>query len=76
MCVWGPQESRDLLPAFFSLSDHNWQGFLSARLSLLGLIGFGFTVFVNAENSARLNLLRMGGPALLAMLVELVRIGF
>jgi len=69
------QETRDFFRSFFSLSAYNWQGFLSARLSFLELIAFGLSLFVNASNPARLNLLRMGVPGLIAMIIELVRIG-
>lgn len=69
------QETRDFFRSFFSLSAYQWQGFLSARLSFFELIAFGLSLFINAGNSARLNLLRMGVPGLIAMLVELARIG-
>ncbi len=70
-----PQETRDFFRSFFSLSAYHWQGFLSARLSFPELIAFGLSLFVNASNPARLNLLRMGVPGLVAMLIELARIG-
>ncbi len=70
------QETRDFFRSFFSLSAFHWQGFLSARLSFLELIGFGLSLFIHASTPARLNLLRMGVPGLAAMVVELIRIGF
>ena len=62
------QETRDFFSAFFSLSDFHWQGFLSARLSFVELIGFGLSLFVNASNAARTNLLVKGLPGLVVML--------
>jgi hypothetical protein len=50
-------------------------GFLSARLSFTELIGFGLSLFINASNSARINLVKMGAPGLVGMLIELTRIG-
>ena len=49
-------------------------GFLSARLSFTELIGFGLSLFINASNSARINLVKMGAPGLVGMLIELTRI--
>jgi hypothetical protein len=49
-------------------------GFLSARLSFTELIGFGLSLFINASNSARVNLVKMGAPGLVGMLIELTRI--
>ena len=50
-----------------------WQGFLSARLSFLELIGFGLSLFAKSSNEARLNLLVKGLPGLLGMLLGLTR---
>lgn len=69
-----PQETRDFFRSFFSLSYYNWTGFLSARLTFTELIGFGLSLFVNASNPARVNLVKMGAPGLLGMLLELTRI--
>lgn len=68
-------ETRDFFRSFFSLDYPSWTGFLSARLSFLELIGFGLKLFINASNPARLNLIRMGLPGLVVMLIELVKIG-
>lgn len=58
-------------------ASHRWlsaAGFLSARLSFTELIGFGLSLFINASNSARINLVKMGAPGLVGMLIELTRI--
>ncbi len=47
------------------------QGFLSARLSFLELIGFGLSLFAKSSNEARLNLLVKGVPGLVGMLAGL-----
>ena len=49
------------------------QGFLSARLSFLELIGFGLSLFAKSSNEARLNLLVKGLPGLIGMLAGLTR---
>lgn len=49
------------------------QGFLSARLSFLELIGFGLSLFAKSSNEARLNLLVKGLPGLMGMLAGLTR---
>ena len=68
------QETREFFAAFFSLSPFHWQGFLSARLTFWELIGFGLSLFQNASNQARANLLVKGLPGLVVMLVRLTRI--
>ncbi len=64
-------ETREFFAAFFSLSDFHWQGFLSSRLTFLELIGFGLSLFANASNQARANLLIKGAPGLFVMLYTL-----
>ncbi|CAL5227513.1 g10498 [Coccomyxa viridis] len=66
-------ETRQFFAAFFALSDFHWQGFLSARLSFIELIGFGLSLFRHASNEARLNLLVKGLPGLVGMLFGLLR---
>uniref|UniRef100_A0A7S0RHM7 lycopene beta-cyclase n=1 Tax=Chlamydomonas leiostraca TaxID=1034604 RepID=A0A7S0RHM7_9CHLO len=61
---------RDFFNAFFSLSDFHWHGFLSTRLSFTELIGFGLSLFVSANNDARVNLLQQGVPGLFKMLYD------
>eukprot|EP00898_Chlorokybus_atmophyticus_P008232 jgi/Chlat1/840/Chrsp104S01287 len=63
--------TREFFKSFFSLSDFHWQGFLSSRLSITELIGFGLSLFVHASNTARLNLMVKGLPGLLKMAKEL-----
>eukprot|EP00798_Chlamydomonas_sp_ICE-L_P023576 gene23576-9101_t len=55
-------QTRQFFSAFFSLSDFHWHGFLSARLTLLELIGFGLVLFVKSSNDVRLYLLKLGLP--------------
>ncbi len=55
-------QTREFFAAFFTLSDFNWHGFLSTRLNFGQLIAFGLSLFLNASNSARLNLLKLGVP--------------
>lgn len=55
-------QTRDFFAAFFTLSDFHWHGFLSTRLSFTQLVGFGLSLFVNASNDARGNLLAQGVP--------------
>jgi lycopene beta-cyclase len=64
-------ETRNFFNAFFSLSDYNWHGFLSARLGFMQLIGFGLSLFANSSNQSRLDLLQKGLPGLAGMLLEL-----
>ena len=64
-------QTREFFEAFFTLSDFNWHGFLSTRLSFPQLIGFGLSLFVNASSSAKQNLLVQGVPGLIKMLIEL-----
>ena len=66
-------ETRQFFAAFFALSDFHWQGFLSARLSFIELIGFGLSLFAKSSNEARLNLLVKGLPGLAGMLFGLLR---
>ena len=66
-------QTREFFTSFFSLSDHHWQGFLSARLTLPQLIGFGLSLFTNASNAARANLLVKGIPGLAIMLARLAQ---
>lgn len=67
------KETRQFFAAFFALSDYHWQGFLSARLSFLELIGFGLSLFAKSTNEARLDLLVKGLPGLVVMLLGLTR---
>nr|ANY98896.1 chloroplast lycopene beta-cyclase [Dunaliella salina]QIW94443.1 carotene synthesis related protein [Dunaliella salina] len=66
------QQTRDFFAAFFSLSDFQWQGFLSARLSFTQLISFGLSLFSKATSATRTNLLRLGIPGLVQMLLVLL----
>lgn len=64
-------ETREFFSAFFSLSEKNWTGFLSARLSFSELIAFGLSLFAKSSNAARADLLVKGLPGLVVMLFEL-----
>lgn len=65
------EQTRQFFSAFFALSDFHWRGFLSSRLSFSELIVFGLSLFKNACNDARLNLVSAGLPLFPAMLGEL-----
>lgn len=67
------QETREFFAAFFALSDYHWQGFLSARLGFLDLIGFGLSLFMKSSNTARANLVVKGIPGLVVMLAQLTK---
>ncbi|KAK9805848.1 hypothetical protein WJX73_007733 [Symbiochloris irregularis] len=67
------RQTREFFTSFFSLSDYHWQGFLSARLTFPQLIAFGLSLFVNASNAARANLLVKGLPGLAVMLARLAQ---
>lgn len=69
------EETREFFSAFFALSDFHWQGFLSARLSFIELIGFGLALFAKSSNAARADLLVKGLPGLVRMLARLAAIG-
>mmetsp|Transcript_12609 Transcript_12609/g.27244 ORF Transcript_12609/g.27244 Transcript_12609/m.27244 type:complete len:555 (+) Transcript_12609:195-1859(+) len=64
-------QMREFFASFFSLSEFHWHGFLSTRLSFTQLIGFGLALFMNASNSARMNLLKCGIPGLITMLIDI-----
>ena len=64
-------QTREFFAAFFSLSDFHWQGFLSSRLSFPQLIVFGLSLFKNCSNSARLNLITLGLPGVVKLVVKL-----
>ena len=66
-------ETRQFFAAFFSLSDFNWTGFLSSRLTFGQLIAFGLSLFAKSTNAARADLLVKGIPGLTAMLVGLAK---
>lgn len=68
------KETRNFFSAFFSLSDHHWHGFLSARLTFAELIGFGLSLFAKSSSSARLGLIAKGVPGLVTMLSRLTQI--
>lgn len=64
-------ETREFFAAFFALSDYHWQGFLSSRHSFTELLGFGWALFLNANNATRANLLVKGAPGLAVMISRL-----
>jgi len=67
------QQTREFFDAFFGLSDYNWQGFLSARLSFGELFIFGLALFGNASTEARISLLVQGVPGLLQLLLNIAK---
>lgn len=64
-------QTRQFFAAFFKLDYPLWSGFLSMRLSFTQLISFGLALFISADNASRVNLLKMGVPGLVRMLVQL-----
>ncbi len=66
-------ETRQFFAAFFALSERHWRGFLSARLSLPELVGFGLSLFARSTNAARADLVVKGLPGLAVMLTRLAK---
>jgi lycopene beta-cyclase len=62
---------RRFFDAFFDLEPYQWHGFLSSRLYLPELFVFGLSLFGNASNTARLEIMAKGTLPLAKMLKEL-----
>jgi lycopene beta-cyclase len=67
------EQTRQFFSAFFALSDFHWRGFLSSRLSFTELFVFGLSLFAEASNAARINLIQAGFPLLPSMFASIVR---
>eukprot|EP00897_Mesotaenium_endlicherianum_P000322 jgi/Mesen1/10290/ME000079S09707 len=66
--------TRRFFAAFFDLSPYHWQGFLSSRLYLSELIGFGAALFVRASNASRIEIIIKGTPGLGSLIKNVVGI--
>ncbi|KAJ7516993.1 hypothetical protein O6H91_21G023300 [Diphasiastrum complanatum] len=60
--------TRRFFSAFFDLEPYHWQGFLSSRLYILEL---GLALFMNAQTTAKVEMVVKGTPPLLQMLTNL-----
>lgn len=65
--------TRRFFDAFFDLSPFHWQGFLSSRLYLIELLGFGLSLFAHATNPARLEIMANGLPGLGVLIKNVVK---
>lgn len=63
--------TRRFFDAFFDLEPYQWHGFLSSRLYLPELFVFGLSLFANASNTSRLEIMAKGTPPLVRMLRNL-----
>ncbi|KAH7428214.1 hypothetical protein KP509_10G080900 [Ceratopteris richardii] len=63
--------TRRFFDAFFDLEPYQWHGFLSSRLYLPELLIFGLSLFGNASNTARLEIMAKGTPPLVRMIRNL-----
>ena len=65
--------TRRFFDAFFDLEPRYWHGFLSSRLFLPELFFFGLSLFANASNFSRLEIMAKGTVPLVNMINNLVR---
>uniref|UniRef100_A0A0D9VD69 lycopene beta-cyclase n=1 Tax=Leersia perrieri TaxID=77586 RepID=A0A0D9VD69_9ORYZ len=65
--------TRRFFDAFFDLEPHYWHGFLSSRLFLPELVMFGLSLFANASNSSRLEIMAKGTVPLARMIGNLIQ---
>eukprot|EP00250_Pteridium_aquilinum_P006486 c16398_g1_i1 orf=229-1776(-) len=63
--------TRRFFDAFFDLEPYQWHGFLSSRLYLPELFVFGLSLFGNASNTARLEIMAKGTLPLVRMIRNL-----
>lgn len=64
--------TRRFFDAFFDLEPYQWHGFLSSRLYLKELFGFGLSLFAHASNTSRLEIMAKGTLPLTRMIRNLV----
>eukprot|EP01018_Ginkgo_biloba_P014804 Gb_24861 [translate_table: standard] len=64
--------TRGFFEAFFELEPYLWHGFLSSRLFLPDLFVFGLSIFAQASNSSKLDIVSKGTLPLLKMINNLV----
>nr|ADW08476.1 lycopene beta-cyclase [Lilium lancifolium] len=67
------QGTRGFFDAFFDLEPRYWHGFLSSRLFLPELFFFGLSLFKNASNTSRLEIMAKGTVPLVNMLNNLLQ---
>ncbi|EPS69984.1 lycopene beta-cyclase, partial [Genlisea aurea] len=65
--------TRRFFNAFFDLEPHLWHGFLSSRLFLPELLGFGLSLFYHASNASRLEIMSKGTVPLVYMIRNLLK---
>uniref|UniRef100_J3LAE4 lycopene beta-cyclase n=1 Tax=Oryza brachyantha TaxID=4533 RepID=J3LAE4_ORYBR len=65
--------TRRFFDAFFDLEPHYWHGFLSSRLFLPELLMFGLSLFANASNPSRLEIMAKGTVPLAKMIGNLIQ---
>lgn len=65
--------NRRFFDAFFDLTPFQWHGFLSSRLNLVELISFGLSLFANASNYARVEIMAKGLPGLGVLVRNVVK---
>ncbi|XP_042487609.1 lycopene beta cyclase, chloroplastic-like [Macadamia integrifolia] len=67
------QGTRRFFDAFFNLEPHYWHGFLSSRLFLPELIYFGLSLFSQASNTSRIEIMAKGTVPLVNMIGNLIK---
>lgn len=65
--------TRRFFDAFFDLEPRYWHGFLSSRLFLPELLLFGLSLFGNASNTSRLEIMAKGTVPLVTMINNLLQ---
>uniref|UniRef100_A0A0E0JWM8 lycopene beta-cyclase n=1 Tax=Oryza punctata TaxID=4537 RepID=A0A0E0JWM8_ORYPU len=65
--------TRRFFDAFFDLEPRYWHGFLSSRLFLPELVMFGLSLFANASNTSRLEIMAKGTAPLAKMIANLIQ---
>ncbi|CAI9109160.1 OLC1v1008927C1 [Oldenlandia corymbosa var. corymbosa] len=65
--------TRRFFDAFFDLEPRYWHGFLSSRLFLPELITFGLSLFANASNTSRFEIMTKGTLPLANMVNNLLK---
>ncbi|XP_020589473.1 LOW QUALITY PROTEIN: lycopene beta cyclase, chloroplastic [Phalaenopsis equestris] len=65
--------TRRFFDAFFGLEARYWHGFLSSRLFLPELLVFGFSLFGQASNASRLEIMAKGTGPLVKMVNNLLK---
>ncbi|XP_047320006.1 lycopene beta cyclase, chloroplastic [Impatiens glandulifera] len=66
------ESTRRFFDAFFDLEPRYWHGFLSSRLFLPELLGFGISLFAHASNRSRFEIMTKGTVPLGQMIYNLI----